>query len=194
MAIELNPQKRSKTSLLTTIMGIVAVFLVLVFLGTYLYFYIVNKGLTEKTDKIIEDSRGLDQNIKSKEDELLVFQKRLSDFSSLILGHKNVGNIFKFVNENTIPTIWFNEFNYDESEEGAFLLSGQASSFFLIEQQIVVFRSKDLVKDARLSEVEIDDKTGLINFTIRITMDLGVFAFEQKQAEPMLQVETPTQQ
>jgi len=191
MAIELTPQKRSKTSLLTTITGIVAVFLILVFLGSYLYFYITNKGLVERTNKIREDSKELDNSIKNKEEELLVFQKRINDFSSLIAEHKNIGSIFDFIDKNTIPTVWFNEFSYKEDEKRSFSLEGKLNSFFLIDQQIVVFRNQELAKDARLTEVSIDEKEGLIEFSIGVTLKPEAFAF--KEVEPLLEVETPTQ-
>jgi hypothetical protein len=192
MAIELTPQRRSRVSFFTTITGIVAVFLVLVFVGSYFYFYITNKGLLDKINKIIEDSRQLDDTISSKEEELSVSQKRIGDFSSLILGHKNVGSMFNFIDKNTIPTVWFDKFGYDETEEGAFLLSGEVANFFLLEQQVVAFRNQDLVKNARLNKVEIDEETGQIKFTVRIVLSPDAFTFKE-EVGPLLQVETPTQ-
>ncbi|KPJ55211.1 hypothetical protein AMJ47_01735 [Parcubacteria bacterium DG_72] len=192
MAIELTPQKRSKTSLFTTITGIVAAFLILVFVGTYLYFYITNKGLIEKVNKIKEDSKELDKAIKTKEEELLVFQRRINDFSSLILEHKNIGKMFDFINKNTIPTVWFNEFEYDREEKGAFLVTGESSSFFLIEQQTIVFRNQELVEDARLAKVSIDEKDGLIEFSIRVVLKPEAFAFKEELAPEELPTE-PTE-
>lgn len=192
MAIELTPQKRPRKSLFTTIIGIVAVFIVVAFVGSYIYFYVTNKGLVEKVNKIKEDSKELDESIKNKEEDLLVFQRRISDFSSLILGHKNVGIMFDFINKNTIPTVWFNEFQYDEKEKGRFLIGGQSNSFFLIEQQIVVFRNQDLVKDARLADVSIDEENGLIDFSINIALNSEAFAFKE-EVDSLLEVETPIQ-
>ena len=188
MAIEITPQKRKKKSLFTTITGIVAAFLLVAFAGSYLYFYITSRGLVERVGGIKEGSRELDKSIKNKEEELLIFQRRISDISSLISGHKNVGKIFDFINKNTIPAVWFDEFKYDETEIGSFLISGELQSFFLIEQQIVVFRSQDLVKDARLEKVSINEESGLIEFSIRITLKPEAFVFE---AGSLLEVETP---
>lgn len=192
MAIELTPRKRPKKSLFTAITGIVAAFLVLVFVGTYLYFYITNEGLVERVNKIKEDSKELDKSIRTKEEELLVFQRRISDFSSLILGHKNVGSMFDFINENTIPKVSFNEFEYNEEEKGAFFIRGKSDSFFLIEQQVVVFRNQDLVKDARLAKVSINEEDGLIEFSINVALEPESFAFRE-EIDSLLEVETPTQ-
>lgn len=191
MAIELTPRKKAKTNLFTTITGIIAVFLLLAFAGTYLYFYITNKGILERVDKIKEDAKELDSAIKEKEDEILIFQKRISDFSTLILDHKDVSAMFSFIDENTIPTVWFNSFSYDREEKGLFVVEGRAGSFFLIEQQIVVFRNQDLVEDARLRTVAIDAEEGFIEFSLDVFLGPEAFAFKE-EIEPILETETPS--
>ncbi|NIU88442.1 MAG: hypothetical protein GWN56_14610, partial [Nitrosopumilaceae archaeon] len=67
-----------------------------------------------------------------------------------------------------------------------------SDSFFLIEQQIVVFRNQDLVKDTRLTDVSIDEENGLIDFSINIALSPEAFAFRE-QVDSLLEVETPTQ-
>ncbi len=191
MAIELTPQKKSNASLFTTITGIIAVFLLLVFVGTYVYFYITSKDLIGKVNKIKEDSRELDKAISGKEEEILIFQKRIIDFSLLISEHKNIASIFDFIDENTIPTVSFNKFSYEYDEKGAFSLEGKSSSFFLLEQQIVVFRNQELVKDARLKKVSINKEDGLVEFAIGVVLKPEAFAF--KEVEIPIEEESSTE-
>ena len=98
-----------------TIAGIVAVFLVVGFVGSYLYFYIVNKGLIDKIQETREASQDLDKTIKEKENSLIISQRRIGDFSSILQEHKYIYNIFDFVDKNTIPAAWFYGFDFDQN-------------------------------------------------------------------------------
>lgn len=196
MAIELNPQRKSRTSLITTVVGILAVFIILAFVGSYLYFYITSKSLVKKIEEIKESAREIDNTIKGKEEDILIFQKRINDFGLLASVHKNIGSMFNFVNKNTISPIWFNKFEYDQKERRAFILRGKSDSFFTIEQQIVVFRNNEIIKDVRLIEAAINEKDGLIEFSISVVLKPDALIFEEElpvEAEPLLEVETPTQ-
>jgi len=168
MAIELITRRKSKAPLLIAISGILAVFLALGFLGSYIYFYIVNKDLADNIHKIRDQFSDLDQAIISKENEVLVFQKRIKDFSSLVSDHKNVENILDFIDQSTIPYFWFSGFSFEIKSPNLVSLQGETNSFFALEQQIAVFSRQEETKEAKLSEISIDKKEGNIQFSLNI--------------------------
>jgi len=177
MAIELTPRRKSRTPLITAVLGIVAVFLILAFIGSYLYFYIVNKSLVEKIQDSRDSSIELDTAITNNEAAIMVSQRRIDDFSSLFQEHRDLSNVFKFIDENTIPSVWFYGFELDKSNKNRVIISGKTSSFFVIEQQISVFKKHELVKRAELSDINIDEKGGFIDYSITVTFNPQIFAY-----------------
>jgi len=184
MVIEFKPQKRSKMPLLFTLTGVVAVFLILAFLGSYIYFYITNKNLVQKIQQIKDSVVELDKTIEDKESQLLITSQRIEDFGLLIANHKNIASAFDFINKNSIPVAWFNSFEKEESKdntkdaENSVIIKGKANSFFLIEQQITTFKKQNLVKDVRLKEIGINEKEGTIDYAIVLTFDPEIFVYK----------------
>jgi len=186
MAIELTPQKRTRAPLLMTIVGITAVFIILAFLGSYIYFYIVNNSIAKKIKELDDSSQELNNTIKSSEDQLLAVQKKINDFSVLIANHKDLKNVFDFIDQKTIPAMWFSDFKFDQSkkeEENIIYLEGKTSSFILIEQQLAVFKKESVVKLAELTEVSIN-KDGEIEFIFKINFLPEIFILKIEENPP----------
>lgn len=171
-----------------TIAGIIAVFLILVFLGSYFYFYVTNKKLAQDIQRIKDSSSDLDKTITENEAKLSVFQRSIDDFVSLISSHKNIGQVFDFINKNTIPAVWFNGFVSDDKDSNGFIILGKTSSFFLIEQQISVFKKQGLVVDAKLKEININKEKGAIEYSIAVIFKPEIFVYN-----PPEQPEQPQQ-
>lgn len=187
MAIEITPQKKSRATLFATIAGIIAAFLILTLAGSYLYFYITNRGLADKIQELKDNSLDLDQTIRNKENELSVFQRRIDDFGFLLTKHKYILNVFSAIEGKTIPFMWFKSFEFQPETDRAVLLSGETNSFFAIEQQIAVFKGHNLIEDVNLGEITINEEEGKIEFGLRLVFSPEIFEF--KEIEPELEPE-----
>jgi len=182
MAIELNPTQKRKMPLwvMAFIVAIAVIFLV--FIGTYLYFYFINKKMASNISELDNSIIPLEEAIKQKESQLSEHQQRINDFDILLSKHKEVGNIFIFLERYTIPSIWFNSFEMDQSEEksigglNVITLKGKSSSFLTIEQQIGVFSKQEEVKKVGLSDISITEG-GEIEFSLDIVFEPAIFNY-----------------
>jgi len=184
MAIEITPQRRSRATLFATIIGIISAFLILVLVGSFLYFYITNKSLLENIQRSKDSSLDLDQTIRNKENELLVFQRRIDDFEVFLSKHKDLRKMFTIIEEKTIPFMWFNSFSFQAVDNGIISLTGNTNSFFAVEQQIAIFKGHDLIKKVNLGEITINEEEGGIEFALELVFDPEVFAFEAEEEIP----------
>ena len=173
MAIEISSQKGRRAPLIITIIGILIIVLILASLGSYLYFYLSNRGFVKKIQDLDESATQLNKTIGEEETKLSEIQKKIDDYSFLMSGHKNILNVFDFIEKNTIPIIWFNDFDV-EIKENSISLTGISPSYILVEQQVNVFKKQALVKEVELLSLSKDEE-GKIGFSIKIAFDSGIF-------------------
>lgn len=173
MAIEISSQKRNKAPFIATVISIFVFFLVLVALGSYLYFYFVNNSFIKKIQELDISSAQLNSTIAQEEKKILDIQKKINDYALLMSGHSNIINVFELIEKNTIPTVWFNDFEIDIKNNTVFL-SAEAPTYNLVEQQINIFEKHELVKKSELISLGASED-GRIGFSFNIVFDSNVF-------------------
>lgn len=173
MAIEISSQKKSKAPFILTVISIIIVFLVLVALGSYLYFYFANNSFVKKIQELDASSAQLNSTIAQEEKKILDVQKKINDYASLMSEHGNILNIFEIIEKNTIPTVWFSSFDIDIKNSTVFL-TAEALTYSLVEQQINVFKKNELVKNAELTDLGASEE-GQIGFSFSIVFDPSIF-------------------
>lgn len=62
---------------------------------------------------------------KQHETEVIRYQKKIGDFSMLLKNHEFASNVFAFMQAQTMPNVWFDQFNLDE-KNNAVQLSGES--------------------------------------------------------------------
>ena len=173
MAIEITPIKERKMPLWITALAAAIAIALLIFLGTYLFFYFSNRKITSKVEEINNSIIPLEEAIKQKENALALYQQRISDFKALLSKHKEMKNVFTFLERNTISTIWFTNF---EASGESISLKGKSPGFLTIEQQIGVFSSQEEVEKVTLSGVTITEE-GQIEFSMEISFNPAIFNY-----------------
>ncbi len=166
MAIEITPRPKIKASLWAIILWSFCLVLLIVFIASYVYFEKESEKMVEDL-KITASEKALAQEIEKKSQELLLYQKKINDFGTLVSEHRKTENIFEFLERTTLPNVWFSDFNFDSSKNTV-ELSGQAESFVALGQQLRVLKKEKFLKNINLSKVSIG-KEGEIDFSLHLT-------------------------
>ncbi len=104
------------------------------------------------------------------EKEVLNYEKKVKDFSRLIVQRSVSSKTFAFIEKICHPKVWFPHFSL-ESRSGQATFSGKAQSFESLGQQLLILKDESLVKSLGLKKVSIG-KEGEINFELSLFLDL----------------------
>jgi len=182
MAIELTPNRERKMPRWVIISAVIIAIGCLVFIGTYLYFYFINKKMASNINELNDLIIPLEEAIKQKEDQLSAYQQKINDFNILLLKHKKIENVFTFLEKYAIPSIWFNGFEMDQDREeniesfDRVVLKGKSLSFLTIEQQINIFSEQEEVKKVTLDDISITEE-GEVEFSLSIIFNPIIFNY-----------------
>ncbi len=112
---------------------------------------------------------------KMYEKKFSEYKKKISDFSSVINDHRISSNIFTFLEEKTLPNVWF--YNFDLSENTAELnLSGEAKSGEDFSKQVREFEKSSYIKSVSVLDSRISNSGGLL-FILKISLDPKIFNY-----------------
>lgn len=104
------------------------------------------------------------------EKEVLNYDKKVKDFSQIIVQRSASSKIFAFIEKTCHPKVWFPRFSLDP-RSGQATFSGKAQSFESLGQQLLILKDESLVKSLGLEKVSIS-KEGEINFELSLSLDL----------------------
>jgi hypothetical protein len=117
---------------------------------------------------------GTDQQ-KEYEKEVISYQKKINDFSTLFQDHEFASNVFAFVQAQTMQNVWFKQFNLDEKNNGV-QLSGESDSIDAFSRQVATFEKNKYVKSIGTlnSSLGAAAKT---EFNINLVLDQSIFSY-----------------
>jgi hypothetical protein len=128
--------------------------------------YIQNQRIDEINSRI---SLYIASEHQLHEGAVLDYKKKVDDFALILSNHKITSNIFSFIEENTLPKVWFSNFSIEESL-GELRLSGETESMETLSRQVQVFEKKT---DSIKSITVLDSQTGSsgkVSFTLSATL------------------------
>ena len=85
---------------------------------------------------------------------------------SILDKHLKQSDIFFLLEENTIPQIFYNSFNYSLDQK-SLVLTGEAINYSIIASQADIFESLEKIEDAVFSSLTLRD-TGRVAFTLTL--------------------------
>lgn len=151
------------------IMGVILICYVIFSIKVYLQ----EKAVSELNKKIAVYGS---QDQKAIEKQVMDFKKQLKDFSGVIANHKISSNVFAFIEQKTLPKIWFSSFDLSETTNDI-RLSGTAESMEVLSQQVLAFeKSTDYVKHISIMDSQVDI-AGKISFLISLSFDPNIFSY-----------------
>lgn len=174
MVIQIIPKQEEKSSSLKNILFYFSLILLLAVAASY---FVLNNS-QKKAEK---DIQLLDQELAAAaaspeaalEKEVLDYQKKINDFSSLLALHQYSSQIFPFIESITHPKVAFSDFSL-EINKGSITLSGITDSFLTLDQQLTILKNEKLVKEVNLSDIAFE-KDGRISFNFGLILDSQIF-------------------
>ena len=172
MAIEIAPKKEVEVPIWATLFLVICLIGVLVFLGSYFYFSFSIKNINQKIAQKDELLKETAQEIELKK-EVFKKEEKINSFSDLILNHKNISNIFTFLEKTTHPKIVFSNFSFNSSNN-EIILQAKAENFIILGQEILNLKKENLLTKITLSGVSLNPE-GKVDFSLHLFLNPQVY-------------------
>ncbi|MCD5396188.1 MAG: PilN domain-containing protein [Candidatus Pacebacteria bacterium] len=166
--VKIIPQEKEvveKESILVVLLFWFSIFLFIVSASLFLVFHLQTKRAEAELEKIKTEL----EKIGTPEQEALKeaiydYKRKIDDFSYLLKNHKTPSEIFKLLEKNIHPDVWFSSFEFS-SEKNHIILQGKARNFLALSQQVLIFEKLPYVENIDLSKVRVG-KGGDIEFNL----------------------------
>lgn len=167
-------QLKNKTLWISIIFYASVALLITIFFGYSLFaykYYLLSQEVN-KIDIDIASYGTLEQ--KTIEKEVLDYEKKVGLFAEIINKQKISSNIFSFIEQNTLPDVWFYNFGLAETS-GEIKLSGETTNLKTISRQIEIFENKkEYVKEVS-SFNTIVETNGAVKFSLSMVLSPEIF-------------------
>ncbi|MSU54424.1 MAG: hypothetical protein EXS48_01100 [Candidatus Staskawiczbacteria bacterium] len=111
---------------------------------------------------------------KTAEKEVLSYKKMVDDFIDIINNHRISSNVFTFIEQKTLPNVWYVSFSVSETKKEINLL-GEAQNMEALSNQIKIFEtSKDYVNNITVLNSQITPQKR-IRFTLSLSLKPEIF-------------------
>ncbi|MEK7664057.1 MAG: hypothetical protein AAB340_01215 [Patescibacteria group bacterium] len=108
--------------------------------------------------------------------KVLDYKKKIDDFSTIINNHKVTSSVFSFIEENTLPDVWFSDFSM-QGANNEINLSGQALNMEVLSRQVEIFeRNQDYIESINVLESQTNS-TGKVSFVLNLFFDSKIFNY-----------------
>lgn len=116
------------------------------------------------------------QQQKASETKFFDYKNKIEAFTKILDSHKISSNIFGFMEESTLPNVWFSSFNVLEAKNQV-NLSGESQDMETLSRQVKIFEeSKDYVKNITVLSSQMGEK-GNIKFTLNFVLEPKFFNY-----------------
>jgi hypothetical protein len=112
---------------------------------------------------------------KEHETEVISYQKKIGDFTVLLKNHEFASNVFAFMQAQTMPNIWFSQFNLDEKNKGV-QLSGESDDVDAFSRQVAVLEKNPYVKNIGTLNSSLG-QAARTEFNIGLVLDQSIFNY-----------------
>ena len=151
--------------------------LLLIAIFCYLLFtvkiYVQHQKISKLEEKML--AYGTEQE-KANEKKVLDYKRKIEEFNILVDNHKISSNIFSFIEQKTLPKVWFSSFDVSEVQNKV-RLSGESENMEILSHQVHIFEdSKDYINavDVLNSQVSGNGKT---TFTLELSLHPALFSY-----------------
>ncbi len=143
--------------------------------------YLENKKVDQMNVKL--NSYGTSAQ-KSAEAEVLNDKKKIDDFTAMISHHRISTNVFSFIEENTLPNVWFSNFRLSEVSN-VINLSGEADTASTLSRQVQIFEQhQDYISNISVLDFQTQDK-GNIKFSLNLAINPNLFSYATSSVFPV---------
>ena len=173
--VEIIPKPTEKAPLWTNIVFYIGLVAILAVIAAYFFLGYI----TEKNNKILEEKKTILNQLKTAETQELErkvfsYQKKITDFDSLLKQHKASSGLFALLEEVTHPKVWLSGLSLD-IQKAEVKLSGETDKVSL-GQQLIIFKNNEEVLKSDLSSI-IPKEGEIVKFDISLSLDPEIFKF-----------------
>jgi len=155
-------------SLLAVLVTIIACYLIFEYKS-----YLLRQKVKEIDGKIAV--HGTEQQ-KANEQKVFAYKKDIDNFAVLMANHRHASNVFTFIEQNTLPNVWFSSFNMSEATS-EIRLAGEAENMEALSRQGELFeKNEDLVKDITVLNSQAQT-SGKVKFILNVSLDPKIFEY-----------------
>lgn len=173
-------------------MDVIFYFVISLFIATilcYVIFLVKNSMQRKDIEKEILalQTVGTPQQ-KQYEQEVITYQRKINDFSGLLKSHEFASNVFAFMQQQTMPNVWFKQFGLDAKNDTV-RVSGEADSMDTFSRQVAVLEKSKYVKSVGTLNPSLGE-SARVQFDLGLSLDQGIFSY-LAIASPILQTNAP---
>jgi len=142
----------------------------------YLIFLVKNNMQRDdiKKEELALQTVGTSQQ-KDNEKEAINYRGKINDFAGLLKNRQFGSNVFSFMQAQTMPNIWFQQFNLDE-KAASVQLSGQADSMEAFSKQVTDLENNKYIKSIGTLNSSLSPN-GSITFNMGLIFDKSIFDY-----------------
>ncbi len=172
MAIEIINKPEIRKRRWPNILFIICLIALFALVGSYVFLFILSENIFEE---IQEKKRILAQTPPEKEleNQLILYETKINIFKELLVGHQKALNIFNTLEQVSHPQVLFSDFNFNSKGE-IVNVSGEAASFIVLSQQMIILQETEFFKKITLSGVLMGDEEK-IGFSLNFIFEPEVF-------------------
>ncbi len=130
----------------------------------------------KEIESVVQQFNLLEAEKKREEvdlDKIIDLQRKLDQVTFLLNRHVRWTNLFKFLEENTLSTVYFD--NFSGSINGSYTFKAHASSFYEVAQQINVLRRNPKVISVVVTGGGVDSASKSVSFDLALSIKSDVF-------------------
>lgn len=117
------------------------------------------------------------------EKEVITYQKKINDFAEVFQNHGFSSNVFVFMEAQTRPNVWFQNFSMDQ--KGAKInLSGEADDMDAFSRQVSIFERNEYVDNINLLNSSLGE-SDRVGFNLNLTLNTKIFGYISDTLTPM---------
>jgi len=127
---------------------------------------------------------------KAAENTITTYQKKLADYKTLSANHTISSHVFSFIEERTLPNVWFSSFSMAESIQ-ELVVAGEAQDMTTLSKQTKLFeQSTQYIKTMSVLNADVGTD-GKVKFTINLTLDPAIFNYGSVPLPPKASSQNP---
>jgi|LAHU01.1.fsa_nt_gb Tfp pilus assembly protein PilN len=173
MAIELSSTEKEKSSWIVSLVSVLSILIFLVAAGIFAYFYFVVAKQQDQQISQIEAAIAKQKTTSGySENDLTKIGKEVNDYKTLMLARSKVSSFFPALEQWIHPQVYFTSFSLDASTRTV-TLSGVASNFQPLIQQIAILKNQPLIERYEVSNISMAE-TGGVTFSLSLTVNSQV--------------------
>jgi len=142
--------------------------------------YTANWDIEKWTMENKVDNINLADNLKILNDQIKIAEKnaqknenRITLINDLIINHIYWTNFFKFLEENTLSEIYYNNSSFSGNTDGNYTFNAIGPNYAIIEAQVEQFKKHPYVKDIIINSAAKKDE--VVTFSLQIIVDKKIF-------------------